>query len=127
MDVARAYTRLVLNVVFVRYPNNRWLLAHAGSVVPFVTEWVGKTHYTDGAKLRWWRIIKDLMSGRNGGLELARGGSYDTAGAADPVTLTALRRLVPRERIRFGSNYPWASVRGLESALRLLETDEVRS
>ena len=109
LDVARAYTRLVYNTVLVRHPDIRWILAHAGGVVPFVAERVGKAHYVKGERLRWGRIIKDMMAGRNGGLALARGVNYDTAGVANPVTLAALRRLVTPERIHFGSNFPWDS------------------
>ena len=109
LDVARAYARLVYNDVLVRHPDIRWILAHAGGVVPFVAERVGKAYYAKGKKLRWGRIIKDMMAGRNGGLELARSVSYDTAGAANPTPLAALHRLVTPERIHFGSNFPWDS------------------
>lgn len=109
LDVARAYARLVHNDVLVRHPDIRWILAHAGGTVPFVAERVGKAHYAKGKRLRWGRIIKDMTTGRNGGLELARSVSYDTAGAANPITLAALRRLVTPERIHFGSNFPWDS------------------
>ena len=120
VDVARAYTRLVYNDVLLRFPNIRWILAHAGGVVPFVAERVGRAHYAHGTKLRWWRIIRDLVTGRNGGLELAKSVSYDTAGTANPVVMTALRRLVEPERIRFGSNYPWDSEAVVESSLCFL-------
>ncbi len=120
IDMARAYARLVYNDVLVRYPGIRWILAHAGGVVPFVAERVGKAHYAREKGLRWGRIIKDMMAGRNGGLALARGVSYDTAGAANPVTLAALRHLVTPERIHFGSNFPWDSEAGAEASLHFL-------
>lgn len=109
IDVARAYTRLVLNDVFVRYPEIRWILAHAGGVVPFLAERLGKAHFTTGKRLRWWRIIKDLVLKRNGGLELAKRVSYDTSESANPVILRALRHLVKPDQIHFGSNFPWDS------------------
>ncbi len=120
LDLTRAYVRLVHNDVLVRYPDIRWILAHAGGVVPFVAERVGKAHYANGKKLRWGRIMKDMIAGRNGGLVLAQGMSYDTAGAANPVTLAALRRLVMPERIHFGSNFPWDAEAVAEASLRYL-------
>ena len=109
LDVARVYLRLVYNDVFVRYPDIRWILAHAGGAVPFLAERLGKAHYAKEGGLRWWRIIRDLTAKRNGGLELAKSVSYETAGFENPVTLTALRRLVDPEQILFGSNFPWDS------------------
>jgi predicted TIM-barrel fold metal-dependent hydrolase len=107
IDVARAFVRLVLHDALSRYPGIRWVLAHAGGVVPFVADRLGKAHYVRGAKPRWGRILKDLLLKRNGGLDLARGVSYDTVGAASPATSAALRRLVPPEQIRYGSNFPF--------------------
>jgi len=109
LDVARAYLRLVYNDVFVHYPDIEWILAHAGGAVPFLAERLGKAHYAKDGGLRWWRIIRDLTAKRNGGLELAKGVSYETAGFENPVVLTALRRLVDPEQILFGSNFPWDS------------------
>jgi predicted TIM-barrel fold metal-dependent hydrolase len=109
LDVARVYLRLVYNDVFVRYPNISWILAHAGGAVPFLAERLGKAHYAKEGGLRWWRIIRDLAARRNGGLELAKGVSYETASFESPVVLAALRKLVEPEQILFGSNFPWDS------------------
>jgi predicted TIM-barrel fold metal-dependent hydrolase len=118
IDVARAYTRLVYNDTLVRFPRIRWILAHAGGVVPFLADRIGRAHYANGRKLRWGRIIKDMTAGRNGGLELAKNLSYDTAGAADPVVFAALRHLVEPTRLCFGSNFPWESEEVIEESLR---------
>ena len=48
--VARAYTRLVLNLL-VRYTGIRWIVAHAGGVVPFLAERLGNARYTTGIRL----------------------------------------------------------------------------
>lgn len=109
LDVARAYLRLVYTDAFVRHPDIDWILAHAGGAVPFLAERLGKAYYAKEGGLRWWRIIRDLATRRNGGLELAKKMSYETAEAANPITLAALRRLVGPERILFGSNFPWNS------------------
>lgn len=107
LDVARAYARLVHNDVLLRYPGIRWVLAHAGGAVPYMAERLGKAHYANQDKLRWGRIIKDLVLKRNGGLELAKGVGYEVSGAVSPVVFTALRRLVEPDRIHFGTNFPW--------------------
>lgn len=123
IDVARAYARLVYNEVLVRFPDIRWILAHAGGVVPFLAERLGKAHYAKDGKPRWGRIIRDLVAKRNGGLELAKRMGYDTVGAANPVSFAALTRLVPRESIYFGSNFPWDSEAVTSAAISFLHRE----
>jgi predicted TIM-barrel fold metal-dependent hydrolase len=121
IDLARAWSRLVYRQILVRFPGIRWILTHAGGVVPFMAERLGKVHYLKKEKPRWGRIILDLARKRDGGLELARGVSYDTVGAANPVTLAALLRIAGPDGILFGSNFPWESEQHVEAAVRFLE------
>ena len=121
IDLARAYARLVYNDVLVKYPRIQWVLSHAGGIVPFHAERLGRAYYAKGGGIRWGRVLRDLPFKRHRGLELAKGVSYDTVGAANPVTLTSLRSLVGPERILFGSNYPWEAEQSIESALGFLE------
>jgi predicted TIM-barrel fold metal-dependent hydrolase len=120
IDVARAYARLVYNEVLICYPDIRWVLAHAGGVVPYLAERLGKAHYAKEGKPRWGRIILDMAAKRNRGLELAQCMGYDTVGAANPVSFAALDRLVSWERIHFGSNFPWDSEATTAAAISFL-------
>jgi predicted TIM-barrel fold metal-dependent hydrolase len=120
IDLARAYARMVYRDILVRYPGIRWILSHAGGVVPFHAERLGKAHYAKDGGLRWGRILRDLALKRHGGLDLAKGLYYDTVGAANPVTLSSLRSLVSPDRILFGSNFPWDSEESVESSIRYL-------
>jgi len=124
IDLARAWSRLVYHGILVRFPGIRWILTHAGGVVPFMAERLGKVHYLKNEKPRWGRIILDLARKRDGGLELAKAVNYDTVGAANPVTLAALRRVVGPDDIRFGSNFPFDSERNVEASLRFLAGTE---
>jgi predicted TIM-barrel fold metal-dependent hydrolase len=118
IDLARAYARLVYGDTLVRYPDIRWILSHAGGVVPFHAERLGKAYYAKEGGLRWGRILTDLALKRHRGLDLAKGLSYDTVGAANPVTLSSLQSLVGPDRILFGSNFPWDSAESVEASLR---------
>ena len=124
IDVARAWARMVLNDTLVRYPGIRWILGHAGGVVPFMADRLGKAHYAKMKGLRWGRILKDLIRNRNGGLQLAKQVAYDTVGAANPVTYAALRQLVGPGQIRFGSNFPSDSEEGVEASIAFLSSRE---
>jgi predicted TIM-barrel fold metal-dependent hydrolase len=112
---------LVLDDTLVAHPDIRWILGHAGGVVPFMAERLGKAHYAKMGGLRWGRILKDLFLKRHGGLALAKGVGYDTVGADNPVTVGALRRLVGPDRIHFGSDLPWGPEESVEASIRFLE------
>jgi predicted TIM-barrel fold metal-dependent hydrolase len=120
MDLARAYARMVYCDTLVKYPDIRWILSHAGGVVPFHAERLGKAHYAKEGGLRWGRILKDLALKRHGGLDLAKAVRYDTVGAANPVTLSSLQSLVGPDQILFGSNFPWDSEESIGSSIRYL-------
>ena len=120
IDLARAWSRMVYREILVRFRGIRWVLAHAGGVVPFVADRLGKVHYLKNEKPRWGRILLDIARNRDGGLELAKGVEYDAVGAANPITLAGLRRLAGPGRIRFGSNFPWDSEEQVEVATRFL-------
>jgi len=122
IDVARAWARLVLNDTLVAHPGIRWILGHAGGVVPFMAERLGKAHYAKVGGLRWGRILKDLFLKKHGGLELAKAVGYDTVGADNPITHAALRRLVGSERVLFGSDFPLASKERVGTSIRFLES-----
>jgi predicted TIM-barrel fold metal-dependent hydrolase len=124
IDVARAWARMVLNDTLVRYPGIRWILGHAGGVVPFMADRLGKAHYAKIKGLRWGRILKDLIRKRNGGLELAKKVAYDTVGASNPVGYVALRQLVGPSQIRFGSNFPWDSEESVKASISFLSRGE---
>ena len=124
IDVARAWARMVLNDTLVRYPGIRWILGHAGGVVPFMADRLGKAHYAKMKGLRWGRILKDLIRNRNGGLQLAKHVGYDTVGATNPVSHAALRQLVGPGQIWFGSNFPWDSEESVEASIGFLSSRE---
>ncbi|MBT8396647.1 MAG: amidohydrolase [Gemmatimonadetes bacterium] len=117
IDLARAYARLVYCDTLVKYPDIRWILSHAGGVVPFHAERLGKAYYAKDGGLRWGRILKDLALKRHRGLDLAKGLRYDTVGATNPVTLSSLQSLVGPDRILFGSNFPWDSEESVGSSI----------
>lgn len=107
IDIARAYARLVLHDGFIRFPRIRWVLADSGGALPFLAQRLSRAHYTDGQKLRWLRIAKDLLLRGNGGLTLAKNVDYDSTASDDPIVQAALDRLVPKRRVCFGSNFPF--------------------
>jgi predicted TIM-barrel fold metal-dependent hydrolase len=104
-------TRTILSLLesrmAVRYPNIRWVFAHAGGTMPFlVSRIVGRKLPVgpDGM------IMLDPSDrSRNSGqerLDTLRRFYYETAQQTNVVALGALRRVVPISQIVFGTDYP---------------------
>ena len=108
-DTTRAAVNLILTGTLDRFPNIRWILAHAGGFLPFIA----------------WRIaLADTLPHLKekvplGTLTYIRRFYYDTALSPSPFALAALKELVDPGQILFGSDFPFASGR--------LVTREVRS
>ena len=98
-DTTRAAFNLVWRGTVEKYPNIRFILAHAGGTVPYLA----------------WRF--DLLWGRGGDVaERAPQGAmhylkqfyYDTALSPTGTTLGSLLQLVDADHILFGSDFPFA-------------------
>jgi predicted TIM-barrel fold metal-dependent hydrolase len=118
-DTTRAATNLILSGVLDRFPNVRFILAHAGGTLPFLA----------------WRLMQvpaiDRRFAHLAAEKIAAGVRhfyYDTALAAGPASLAALQAVADPTRILFGSDWPYgpesvaaaslAAVAGSASALR---------
>lgn len=97
-DTCRAALSLLFSGTFARCRDIRFVFCHAGGVLPALTgriEW-GVSRMDDFARL--------APAGYRA--EVARL-HFDTATAANPIALNALRALVPTENIMFGSDFPY--------------------
>ncbi len=97
-DTTRAAVSLILSGTLERYPNIRWILAHAGGFLPYVA----------------WRLsLANLLpqyttSAPAGVLSYIRRFYFDTALSPAPFPQAALRELVEPSQILFGSDFPFA-------------------
>jgi predicted TIM-barrel fold metal-dependent hydrolase len=106
-DTTRASLNLILTGVLERYPNIRWILAHAGGFLPYVA----------------WRVsLANLMPqyaqrSPQGVLTYVRRFYFDTALSPSPFAMAALGQLVDHSHILFGSDFPFAPapVTGLQT------------
>lgn len=97
-DTTRAVVNLVLTGKRRRYPKIRFILAHAGGAIPFLTWRIAATPQIDKryATLASEDIRSDLRSFW-----------YETAQAPGPETFGALHLIAAPERILFGSDWPY--------------------
>jgi predicted TIM-barrel fold metal-dependent hydrolase len=98
-DTARTIVSLIVSETAARHPDIRFVFSHAGGTITAVAG----------------RLLGNEMSAEN----LARPAApttrlfqlrrffYDTAGAANPVNMQALRMLVPTTQIVFGTDAPF--------------------
>ncbi len=97
-DTTRAAVNLMLTGTLERYPNIRWILAHAGGFLPYVA----------------WRVsLANLMpeylsAVPAGALTYIRRFHFDTALSPAAYPQAALRELVEPSQVLFGSDFPFA-------------------
>ncbi len=98
VDTSRAATNLVLSGTLERYPNIRWILAHAGGFVPYIA----------------WRLsLANMMPETNkhipaGMLAYLQRLYFDTALSPSVFAMAALTQLVDASHILFASDFPYA-------------------
>jgi predicted TIM-barrel fold metal-dependent hydrolase len=99
-DTTRAITSLLINGVLVKYPRIRWIFSHGGGVTPMLA---GRMAETLGRRAN---AAQTMPSGVAGELRKLY---YDTANAAWPASIAALRIMAPTSHILFGSDYPFVA------------------
>ncbi|WP_447506070.1 amidohydrolase family protein [Acinetobacter pittii] len=102
-DTTRAVVNLMYKNVLLKYPNIRWLLAHAGGAIPFLAY---RTNI-----LRYYPIIA-----QNLGISLLDDGNvaysrlyYDTALSPAPSAMKSVREVTSVEHIMFATDWPFSS------------------
>lgn len=112
-ETARVIFHLLYKGVFERYPDIRWIFAHAGGTLPYLT----------------WRISLGQFVIPDAGKMVPRGAPwylkklyYDTGLSANPYVFNTLRELAGPGQILFGTDYPFApeilsaeTVKGLQA------------
>ncbi|WP_420210648.1 amidohydrolase family protein [Burkholderia aenigmatica] len=97
-DTTRAALNLMLTGTMERYPNIRWILAHAGGFLPYVA-W----------RLSLANLMPEYVSMVPAGvLTYIRRFHFDTALSPAAYPQAALRELVEPSQILFGSDFPFA-------------------
>src|SRR5499427_4630213 len=98
-DSTRAITSLLINGTMAKNPNIRWVFSHGGGATPMMA---GRMAETVGRGPNAAEIMPNGVSAE------LRKLYYDTASAASPASLAALRLMAPASHILYGSDYPFA-------------------
>ena len=111
-DTTRTIVSLIVSEAAAKYPDIRFIFSHAGGTITAIAgRLLGAATPADAFA---------RPAEPNSRLYHLRRFYYDTAGAANPVTLSALKTLVPVSQILFGTDAPFVDgapqVRGLQSS-----------
>jgi predicted TIM-barrel fold metal-dependent hydrolase len=109
-DTTRAIGRMIFSGASQRYPDLRLIWSHAGGTMPFLI----------GRFIRVAESPKYVPILPKGFLPEAQRFYYDTAQAANPVAMGALKKVAPMSHILFGTDFPYLTselhVRGLKES-----------
>lgn len=96
-DTTRAIVALLFSGAAARFPDIRWIWSHAGGTAPFLAGRI------DANAQR----LKDAATRMpQGAIHELKRFHYDLAGAANEGALASLLKLVPAERVLFGTDFP---------------------
>jgi len=98
-DTTRAVFNLAYSGALERYPNIRFICAHAGGTVPYLVA---------RFDLLWFQDPDLVERAPLGGSAYLARLFYDTALSANPHALRSLTELVGADHILFGSDFPFA-------------------
>jgi 6-methylsalicylate decarboxylase len=115
-DTTRAVVNLVFGGAIVRYPRIRFVLAHAGGLVPYFAWRLSVSPMIDA---RLPQMSRAEVYGR------LRRFWYDTALSPSMQTLDCLAEVATPERVVFGSDWPFANARVVAEALKTYEAASV--
>lgn len=92
-DTTRCIVDLALSGVLARYPKIRWIVPHAGAVLPALAHRVAGMSALAGSPVDLPGLLGELY--------------YDLAGAPLPVALDGLLAIVGPDRLLYGSDFPF--------------------
>lgn len=99
-ETARTATSLIIAGALTAYPNIRFILSHAGGVLPYLVPRLTLS----------FSMMQGVIERVGDPAAAFRAFYYDTALSAGPPVFAALAQVASPERITFGSDFPMAPV-----------------
>ncbi len=108
LDTTRAVTSLILAGAMERYDGIRWILAHAGGFVPYISHRILLTTLREEPK---WKLAALALNRRKAVEERMKVFGrfwFDTALSSTPAAFPSLLAVADPSRILYGSDFPFA-------------------
>ncbi|MGW7530008.1 amidohydrolase family protein [Streptomyces sp. NPDC054783] len=113
-DTTRCVVELALSGTLTRYPRIRWIVPHAGAVLPALAHRVAAMSPITGAPVDLPAVLGSLY--------------YDLAGMPVPVALDALLAVAGPDRLLYGSDFPFTPALAVKHlAAELRQTPSLRA
>jgi len=97
-ETTRAIASMLINGTLAKNPDIRFILSHGGGATPMLA---GRMAETIGRRANVREVMPDGVAAE------LRKLYYDTASAASPASMAALRIMAPTNHILYGSDYPF--------------------
>lgn len=108
LDTTRTAVSLILSGAMDRYPGIRFILAHAGGFVPYISYRILLTMINAMPKRRQAWTILDQKRQVPRLLGVLKRFYYDIALSASPAALPSLLEVAAADHITYGSDFPFA-------------------
>lgn len=102
IDTTRAATGLLFSGALERYPHIRFILAHAGGALPYLSWRIALASLIDE---RYEQVTRDRI------MNQLKNVYFDVAQASGPQVLSCLAEITTPDHILFGSDWPYCSER----------------
>jgi predicted TIM-barrel fold metal-dependent hydrolase len=111
VDTGRTIASLLWSGTLSAFPAIRFVFSHGGGVLPMVAERVIAMGYVDPA------LLGKVPEGAAAALSKIH---VDTASVTSPAAMTALQAWLPKEKILYGTDFPWGTLAASRFALARL-------
>jgi len=112
-DVSRLVSRLFAEDVFEKYPDISYVFGYGGGLFTYQFSRLGKLVYLKSKKeimkIRWGRVIGDLVKKKSRVLDYLDRMTFDLTGITRKEQLTAIFANVSQEKCMYGSDFPYES------------------
>ncbi|MET3963105.1 putative TIM-barrel fold metal-dependent hydrolase [Marmoricola sp. OAE513] len=113
LDTTRAAAGLVLSGAIEEFSRIRWILAHAGGFLPYVSYRVMLAMLRQEGRLAQAKAMLQRRTEVPKRMELFSRFWFDTALSSSPAAFPALLAVADPSRVLYGSDYPFAPARAI--------------
>ena len=111
-DTTRAMMDLIYRSKIQKYPNIKWIVSHAGGVIPYIAYRLSTVAEENKAS----NLSEDDV------LASLKSLYYDVALSTDPSVFSALKELVGASHILFGTDYPLRQEKGVTKSIEQISS-----
>lgn len=126
LDTTRTAMSLIMSGAMTRYPNIRFILAHAGGFLPYIAYRAVLTMVNAEPRRKQAQLLLRRRHAVNEYLEPIRQFWFDVALSSTPAALPSLLAVADPGRVVFGSDFPFAPATAVAVMRKEFEDSDVK-